>query len=84
MKEIYSLGKAKELIWQISEFNTDKRQNEVAREMLTPEGCTYIEPDTVSIENTIYVKRPDIKRALLKIITQNLINQNPPRESAIK
>lgn len=47
--------------------------------MLTPEGCIYIELDTLSIKNTVYIKKLDIKQVLLIIIVQHLINQNPSR-----
>lgn len=80
MKERTSLEDVKNIISRISEWNPEKVPGEIAREMLKPEGCTYIEPLTISLENTVYAKKPAVKRAVLKVIADNLISQNPPRE----
>lgn len=80
MIEISTLERVRNIISVINKWNPEKPPNEIAREMLTPKGCIYIKPGTISIENTAYAKKPVAKRAVLRIITEYLIKQNPPRE----
>jgi hypothetical protein len=82
MKE-NTVERVRSAIRVINLWNSEKRPNEIAREMLTPRGHIFIKPGTF-VEKTIHVKRSDIKRAVLRIITENLISQNPPRDRTIK
>lgn len=69
----------KDFIWSIKEWNPNKHEGDIARELLSPEGCTYKAPCTISIERTANIINSKSKRILLTIVTKNLIKQNPLR-----